>query len=329
MTTTNDIRWGLIGCGDVVEKKSGPAFHRVPNSSLLAVMRRNLNKAADFALRFDVPKYYGDAQLLIDDPEIHAVYVATPPSTHEAYAIAALRAGKHVYLEKPMAMNSQGAKRILHAASCNSGKLVVAHYRRELPAFIKVKRLLEEGRIGRPLIADIRILQPVKSDIVAITEANWRLNPTIAGGGLFHDLAPHHLDLMLHFFGEVDTTAGHAFNQVRLSEADDLVAGLIKFKNGVSFNGLWAFAVPAKEAMDSCEIIGAKGKIFFSFFGNQVSLSNDEGDETFVFQNPEFVQQPMIAKVVQYFLGRGKNPCSATDAVKVMEVMDAFTTKRR
>lgn len=320
-----EIRWGIIGCGDVAERKSGPAFQDVVNSKLVAVMRRDAEKAADFARRHQVSKSYNIAAALINDPDVNAVYVATPPASHEAYAIAALEAGKHVYLEKPMALDSEGARRIQEKAKESRGKLVVAHYRRELPAFKKVKALLEEGRIGKPLFADIRMLQPLQSGIVASTETNWRLNPTLSGGGLFHDLAPHQLDLMLHYFGTVEYAMGHADNLGKAYEAEDFVCGLIRFGNGLYFRGLWYFTAPDDEAADSCEIIGANGKITFSFFGEEVVLWLNGKKQVFKFQNPPYIQQPMIEKVVEYFLGKGENPCTSMEAVEVMKLMDAFT----
>src|SRR6187551_1308715 len=99
------INWGIIGCGDVSEVKSGPAFNKVNNSSLVAVMRRDGAKAKDYAHRHQVPKWYDDASLLINDPDVNAIYIATPPSSHEEYTIAAIDAGKPVYVEKPMTMN--------------------------------------------------------------------------------------------------------------------------------------------------------------------------------------------------------------------------------
>lgn len=322
-----EVKWGIIGCGDVVERKSGPAFQRVDNSKLIAVMRRDAKKAADFALRHNVPKHYNDAWALINDDEVNAIYIATPPSSHEEYAVAALNAGKNVYLEKPMALDNASALRIQEAAAKSTGKITIAHYRRELPAFKKVKNLLEEGAIGTPLIADIRVLQPANSELIATTETNWRINPSISGGGLFHDLAPHHLDLMLHFFGQVENACGFSDNQTSNSEVDDMVTGIIKFKNAVSFRGIWAFAVPAEEASDKCEILGTQGKISFSFFGSNVSIRNGKKREEMTFDNPAYVQEPMINSVVRFFLGQGDNPCSIQDGVEVMRIIDEFTAK--
>ena len=138
------IRWGIIGCGDVTEVKSGPAFGKVPNSELVAVMRRDADKAKDYASRHNVPKWYSDADKLINDPDINAIYVATPPSSHEEYTLAAIKAGKPVYVEKPMTVSAGSALTMTKAADEKKIKLVVAHYRRAQPLFNKVKQLITE-----------------------------------------------------------------------------------------------------------------------------------------------------------------------------------------
>src|SRR3954452_17932800 len=142
------IKWGIIGCGDVTEVKSGPAFNKVSDSKLVAVMRRDAAKAEDYAKRHGVPKWYSNAYELINDPEINAIYVATPPLQHEEYTIAALEAGKPVYVEKPMAVDAAAAASMQKVALRTNMKLSVAHYRRAQPVFIKIKELLESGTIG-------------------------------------------------------------------------------------------------------------------------------------------------------------------------------------
>lgn len=322
------INWGIIGCGDVAERKSGPAFQRVDNSSLVAVMRRDTEKAADYARRHQVPKWYGLAKDLINDSEINAVYIATPPSTHEKYAIAALEAGKHIYLEKPMALDRKSAQRIQQIAESSSGKLVVAHYRRALPLFLKIKDLLKEKIIGEISWVNIKMIQPIKTEIVAASANNWRLDPAISGGGLFHDLAPHQLDLMLHYFGEVDEAMGFSANHSKTSLADDFVTGIIKFHNGINLHGIWDFASEKTEAADICEIYGSNGKITFPFFGEKITVWQSGIKSSIPLPYPEFVQEPMITKVVDYFLNKGPNPCPAAEAVEVMGLMDVFTSKR-
>jgi predicted dehydrogenase len=323
------INWGIIGCGDVTEVKSGPAFNKVNNSALIAVMRRDADKAKDYALRHHVPKWYTDASQLINDPDINAIYVATPPSSHEQYAIAALQAGKPVYVEKPMSVHAASAESILQEVQKTNSKLVVAHYRRAQPLFKKIKSLLEEKAIGEVRFARLAMYKPLlPKESLKIEKTSWRVDPALAGGGLFHDLSPHQLDILYHFFGEVEKATGIASNQAGLYRADDIVTGNILFKNGVQFSGVWCFTVSKADQQDYCEIVGDKGKITFSFFDYQpVHLMIDGNTETFAFDTLQHVQQPMIGEVVNYFLGQGPNPCSAEDGVAVMKLIDQFTMK--
>jgi predicted dehydrogenase len=323
------IRWGIIGCGDVTEVKSGPAFNKVKNSELVAVMRRNGEKAKDYALRHNVPKWYADADALIHDTEVNAIYVATPPSSHEEYTLAAINAGKPVYVEKPMSSDARSASKMAATAKEKNIKLAVAHYRRAQPLFKKIKELLAQKIIGEIRFARCELYKPsLTTEELSDPKAAWRVNPPIAGGGLFHDLSPHQLDIMYYFFGEPLQAKGFAARQASMYEADDLVAGTILFKNGVVFDGLWCFNVSKQEEKDYCEIVGEKGKISFSFFEHKlITLTINNQKEEILFEPLPHVQQPMIEKVVEYFLGEGPNPCSGEDGVVVMQLIDDFTGK--
>jgi predicted dehydrogenase len=321
-----EIKWGIIGCGDVTEVKSGPAFTNVNNSSLQAVMRRDIAKAEDYARRHRVPKFYGNAEELIHDPEVNAIYVATPPLYHEEYTISALAAGKPVYVEKPMALTALGCTNMIKAAEKFGTKLTVAHYRREVPLFKKVKELV--AQIGDIRFASIQFLQPPKNSVVANTEINWRIDPKVSGGGLFHDMAPHQLDLMLHFFGTPILASGYSANQAKLNHSEDIVSGEIVFAQDILFKGLWCFNVPEGEAKDQCEIIGSEGKVTFPFYGNSCQLIKNGKSEVFDFVHPAHIQQPMIEQVVKYFSGEiDANPCEAEAGLEVAKLMDAFTRK--
>ena len=321
------IKWGIIGCGDVTEIKSGPAFNKVADSSLVAVMRRDSAKARDYANRHNIPRWYDNAENLLNDPEVNAIYVATPPSSHEHFTLEALKRGKPVYVEKPMSVNTASCVRMANAARETGTKLVVAHYRRAVPVFKKVKELIDSGIIGRVRFADMHLYQSASTDLITKNAENWRVIPEISGGGYFHDLAPHLLDLMYHYFGGIKHASGISYNQSNLYPADDIVSGQIIFDNGIIFNGLWCFSVPKGEERDECIIIGSEGKIIFSVFGHTCSLSTGGHSEVFEFDAPKHIQQPMIEQVTNYFLGRGNNPCPASEAVEVMRVMDIFTSK--
>jgi predicted dehydrogenase len=323
------IQWGIIGCGDVTEVKSGPAFNKVNHSSLVAVMRRNAAKAADYANRHGVPKWYADAQELIDDPEVNAIYVATPPQSHEEYTIRALRAGKPVYVEKPMARDAASAARMLQASIDTGVKLSVAHYRKEQPRFKKVKALLRANEIGAVRMVNLQLVQPPQSSLVAKTDEFWRVDPAVSGGGLFHDLSPHQLDLMQYFFGAAEKARGFSMNQAGLYPADDLVVGNLLFKNGIVFNGSWCFSGAAKEQKDSIEITGSEGSIRFATFStHHISISRKGEEQVLAFDELPHVQQPMIDAVVKYFLDEVPNPSPAASAVETMRIIDAFTKKR-
>jgi predicted dehydrogenase len=322
----NTIKWGMIGCGDVTEVKSGPAFSKVPNSKLVAVMSRNPERAADYARRHKVAKWYQDAQHLIDDPEVNAIYIATPPLAHEELTLAALKAGKPVYVEKPMALNAAASRNMQEAASTYGKKLTIAHYRREQPVFKKIKSLIVDHAIGDIKYVNLQfITQALSPEELQDPKVRWRVDPEISGGGLFHDLAPHQLDLMVYFFGDVEQASGLSANHAGLYAADDYVSGLIKFSNKVMFNGIWCFS-SEKEHKDHCEIIGTKGSISFSVFGKpKIELIIDGKAETINFEPLQHVQQPMIEATVRYFLDQGTNPCSAEQGVAVMSLIDIFS----
>ena len=323
------IRWGIIGCGDVTELKSGPAFNKVNNSELVAVMRRDAAKAKDYAFRHHVPKWYTDANELINDPDINAVYIATPPSSHEEYTMAVLKAGKPVYVEKPMTIHAASAERMMNAVDEMKGKLSVAHYRRAQPLFRKIKQLVADKAIGEIRFARLSLYKKsyTQQDL-DFKKTAWRVDPALAGGGLFHDLSPHQLDLMYYFLGEPAKAFGFANNQAGIYPADDMVTGNILFKTGAQFSGVWCFNVAETDEEDRCEIVGDKGKISFSFFEHKpVTLTINGKTETISFEPLQHVQQPMIEQVVIYFLDEGPNPCSAEDGVKVMKLIDQFTGK--
>lgn len=322
----NTVKWGIIGCGDVTEKKSGPAFNKIEGSELVAVMRRDAERAADYATRHKVGKWYNDADKMMDEAGLNAVSIATPPSSHAAYAINALQRGLNVYVEKPVTRNAAEAREIAEAVKKTGGKLTVAHYRRRVPMFLHVKELLDKKVIGEVRTVQIRMWQNSRPELVADVRHQWRLDPEQSGGGYFHDLAPHQLDLMLYYFGEPATYHGYSLNQSKLYQADDHVCGQIVFKNKVVVNGSWCFNVAESEIADSCEIIGTKGKITFPFFGTQVSWHNETEQQIVNFEHPQHIQQPMIERIVAYFKGEQPNPCSIEEAIVLMDIMDAFCT---
>ena len=316
----NDIRWGIIGCGDVTEIKSGPGFQLAKGSTLFAVMRRNGKLAKDYARRHKAAKWYDNAEALINDPQVDAVYIATPPSSHKEYTMTAAKAGKPVYVEKPMALNFNECQKMIKVCEEYEVPLFVAYYRRALPRFLKIKSLLDKGAVGDVRFVNVTFHQkPFPKDINGIK--HWRVDPKIAGGGYFFDLAPHTIDILQFFFGEVKSAGGYISNQTSLYEAEDIVSGLFTFDTNIHVTGTWNFN--AYKHLDRSEIIGDKGKITFSTFGNNpIQLENHEGIQEFEINNPIHIQQPLIQTIVDELNGIGKCPSTGYSASKTNWIMD-------
>jgi 1,5-anhydro-D-fructose reductase (1,5-anhydro-D-mannitol-forming) len=310
------VRWGIIGCGDVTEVKSGPGFQRAEGSALVAVMRRNGERAADYARRHGVPRWYDDADALIADPAVDAVYVATPPDSHADYAGRVAAAGKPAYVEKPMARHTPECDRMVEAFAQAGLPLFVAYYRRRLPRFLAIRQWLAEGAIGR--VTGLRYLNsaPRHRD-----DAGWRLDAAVAGGGHFLDVGSHVLDLIDFLFGPLADVAGSAANLGGSCAVEDAVAMSFRVGDGVPGVAAWDFASAVTE--DSFVVSGTEGRLTFSVFGNEpVQCENAAGLTLLERPNPPHVAQPLIQTVVDDLLGRGRCPSTGESARRTTQVMD-------
>ena len=251
-----NIYWGFIGCGEVTERKSGPAFSMIEGSSVVAVMSRSKDKAASYAERHGIPRYYTDAQSLINDPQVNAIYIATPPSSHATYAIMAMKAGKPVYVEKPLAASYMDCQRVMRISAQTGIPCFVAYYRRCMPYFNKVRDLISEGAIGKIVNVQIRFSVPPRDLDYNSTNLPWRVQRDIAGGGYFYDLAPHQIDLLQEFFGPIVHVSGYHANRGGLYQTEDTVSASFAFQDGMPGSGSWCFVGHESARTDQIELIG-------------------------------------------------------------------------
>ena len=314
------VRWGILGCGDVTEVKSGPGFQRAEGSALVAVMRRDRAKAADYARRHGVARAYGDAQALIDDPGVDAVYIATPPDSHEALARRVAGAGKPCLVEKPMARTHSECVRMNEAFAGAGVPLWVAYYRRALPRFLTLREQVQSGAIGRVTAVHVQVTDRLATGAAA---SNWRFDPMQAGAGLFLDLASHCFDLLDFLFGPVAEARGYPLNTGGAYAAEDVTNVAYRFGDRpLSGTGTWNFNAPEKT--DLLTITGTGGTIVSPIFSDtDLVVTTAAGQRrAFPIRNPPHVHQPLIQTIVDELRGRGRCESTGDSGARASWVMD-------
>jgi len=323
---TDRVSWGIIGCGNVTEVKSGPAYQQTNGFELSAVMRRDAVKAEDYARRHQVPKFYFDADELINDPEVNAVYIATPPDSHRYFALKVAEAGKVCCIEKPMASNYEDSLAIQSAFATKKLPLFIAYYRRTLPRFTKIKSWLDEGRIGEVMTVSWTLHKPPSQTDLS-QKFNWRTDSKVAPGGYFDDLASHGLDLLTYLLGDITEAKGVSLNQQKLYSAVDCVSAIWMHKSGITGTGNWNFGTYGFK--DEIIITGNKGVVSFAVFDNApIHLKSDEGEIKLEIEHPNPIQLHHVNAMRDHLLYKNlKHPSTGSSALHTSWVMDKILGK--
>lgn len=317
---TKVVRWGILGCGNVTEVKSGPAYQKTAGFEVVAVMRRDAYKAADYAKRHGIDKFYTNGDDLINDPEIDAIYIATPPDTHKYYGLKVAQAGKICCIEKPLAPNYQESLIIYKAFEEKNIPLFVAYYRRTLPCFEQIKTWLNANSIGDIRHIGWHLSKPATTQDLS-GEYNWRTDSEIATGGYFDDLASHGLDLFVYLLGNIKAVSGISLNQQGLYSAKDAATACWVHESGVAGTGSWNFGCYERE--DKVEIFGSRGKISFSVFENDpLVLSNDLGKTELFIEHPDNIQLYHAKQMREHLLGNSEHPSTGLTGAHTSWVMD-------
>ncbi|WP_406683684.1 Gfo/Idh/MocA family oxidoreductase [Seonamhaeicola sp. MEBiC1930] len=320
------IKWGIIGCGNVTEVKSGPAYKMTEGFELVAVMRRDEAKAKDYAERHQIKKYYSDADALINDEEIDAVYIATPPDSHKYYALKVADAGKICCIEKPMTPSYSDSLFIYNTFKQKNTPLFVAYYRRSLPRFLKVKEWLNSNQIGE--VRHINWIQTKPASNKDKSKVyNWRTDSKIAPGGYFDDLASHGLDLFAFLLGDYADASGFATNQQGYYNAPDAVTANWIHDSGATGSGTWDFG--ADDHLDKAVIFGNKGKIEFAVFHDKpLVLTSSNKNESLILENPKHIQQFHVECMRGELINNNcKHPSNGKSALHTNWVMDKILGK--
>lgn len=251
------IRWGLIGCGDIAQKRVAPALRDLPNVDFVAVNRARAEFAEEFALKFGAQKWYADWRELIADPDIDAVYIATPVFLHAEQTIAAAEAGKHVLCEKPMALHVEECDQMIAACQAQGVKLGLAYYRHFYPVIARLKDILASGEIGQPILAQINAFE--WNDMKPDNARYWFLTKAKSGGGPMMDFGCHRIEVLMNLFGPINRV--QAFNDALLfaREVEDTSAAFFKFEQGLRATLTVTHA--AFESQDTLDIFGSQGSL--------------------------------------------------------------------
>ncbi|WP_437919829.1 Gfo/Idh/MocA family protein [Sphingobacterium sp. LRF_L2] len=324
------IYWGMIGVGNVTEKKSAPAFSKIPNSKLVAVCSRTFLRAKDYAQANNIEKVYEHVDDIISDSALDIIYIATPPDTHYELTTKALKAGKSVYVEKPMALSLEQAIQMNELAKATGNKLFVAFYRRSLSYFDKVKALLEEGVIGKVLSVSIQLIRPPHESDLNPETHTWRINKEIGGEGYFSDLAPHTFDILDYLIGPVVQASGSSVNIAGNYVVPDTVHAIWQHENGVLGTGSWIFSSSVQSQKDQVTIIGTAGEIRFSSFDfKPIDCATEKGTEHFPLEQPLHIQQPLIETIVGDLLGYDVCPSTGDSALRTTQIIDYILRSKR
>jgi 1,5-anhydro-D-fructose reductase (1,5-anhydro-D-mannitol-forming) len=247
------LNWIVAGVGDIAIKRVIPAIQAEPRSALYGVVTRDPAKGAVYS-----SQVFTDFEEAIADPQVHAVYIATPVSYHAPQSIAALRAGKHVLCEKPVALSYPQACEMRDAADATGKTLSIAYYRRTYPKVDRAKELLVQGGIGRPVLAEISCHDWFNAE----AGREWLIDPQMAGGGPLFDIASHRIDLLNYFFGQPGAVIGQRSNHVHQRAVEDSATVLIEYPNGV--RGVVDVRWHCRSGRDEFRITGTEGVLDLS-----------------------------------------------------------------
>ena len=316
------VRYGIIGCGNVVERKSGPSIQRAERSEIAALMRRDEAKLRAVAESFGVSAFTNNAQEVIHSLDVDIVYVATPPNSHAEYVLSAAEAGKHVLVEKPMGMSAAEGERMIAACDHAGVELFVAYYRRFQPHVMKMRELIREGRIGKPVQAFIDISCPIRD----YSPERWRNDPEIGGGGPFVDIGSHRLDVMAYLLGEAHSVCGVTTTFDRECRVEQAVSLSIRFKSGAQCTAVGDYY--SGRHADRFTIIGTEATIESERLdGHAFVLKKGQHEEAFRFDPYPAPHLGLIRHVENVLLDGAPNETSGRAALVTEKILDAVVRK--
>lgn len=322
---TPSIGWGILGCGDITDKRGAPAIHAQANSRPVVFHSRTAALARDFAHRHGASRWTTDRTEVLADPEVTAVYVATEHHRHVEDVLAAAEAGKHVLCEKPMANSVADCRRMIDACAANGVALQVAYYRRYYPKLVRMKELLDQGAVGAPVTAEIHLCSRLDRD--RIHPGNWRLNAEQSGGGALVDTGSHRLDLLCWMLGEPDRVAAFAECRELPIAAPDMESLLIRMASGVHIVTRHGYRTGSPDAL---EITGTVGTLSATpVDGPNLRLVRNGEEQLWELPKHDNVHFPLFDDFARRLVEGEPPRYSGTDGMQASRIIEAAYASAR
>jgi 1,5-anhydro-D-fructose reductase (1,5-anhydro-D-mannitol-forming) len=316
---TDVIRWGIIGCGNVAEFKSGPPLYQTPGSELVAVMRRDAARAADFAQRHGARRWYTEAEALIADADVNAIYIASPHNQHAAHVKMAANAGKSVLCEKPMGISVAEAQACVDVCRANHVPLAVAYYRREWPIVQQMHALLNEGAIGRVVSARIHLTDYFAGD----PDRPWLTSKTLSGGGALANAGSHWIDLVRYMLGEVISVSAQCSSHASGFETEDTIVVQME----TITHALVSVSITLQSPINAneFEISGTQGRMRATSLADGQLIIDRAGEktQTLSLSRSRFAHAEFIAALIDRLRSDQPSPIPGEDAVATWRIMEA------
>ena len=321
------VNWAIVGTGDIVRKRVGPGILSQPDSHLRACVTRNPEAKTEVLDQLRPDCVYGDMQRMLADPDVHAVYLATPTFLHAPHAVAALRAGKDVIVEKPMALNAKEATDMCQTAQETGRRLAVAYYRRFWPRFQFVKDMLNQGKLGEVTL--VRMFLHYWYDPAPDAPGAWRVRPQLSGGGVLSDVGSHRLDLLAWWLGAPKQLAAHVTTHLHSYEGEDSAGILMELDNGALVSG--SFQWNSKTWADEIHIVGTAAKVALTpCDGEEVAITRGRETEIMTMAKPENAHYPLIDDFARSIVEARAPRFQGADGMRATQIMDAvFESSKR
>ncbi|MBA7518925.1 Oxidoreductase P35 [subsurface metagenome] len=317
-----ELNWGIIGCGDVVERKFMPSIIKTKHSKVTAVFGRDRDKVEAFTKKYDIQKSYTSIDDFLKDKEIDIVYIATPTYVHAEQTIMSANAGKHVLCEKPMALNVKEGKEMITAAKANQVQLMIAFYRRFYPVVTKIKEIISMELIGKLITA--RVFSGSLYSPTSKQKHNWRGDASLSGGGWIWDVGSHRLDLLVFLLGKPEEVSAYLSSVYIDLQVEDSCVLILEFENKIQLSSTFNWNIYG--SFDEFAIYGTEGYVkTCDLETGDLIVCTKESHSSYHLPRVLPTHLPVIENFTKSINEGRKNICTGEMGLETSKILEAAT----